>query len=102
MNIIKMNKKNKPSMFSSAFYNNPDNRAIIYQIIALISIFIFTYFVLNNMFINIDWQHVPHYLHLTAWKAAAYYCIYDSCANKYDHIAKTCLAVDNWRIWDTK
>jgi hypothetical protein len=56
----------------------------------------------HNMFINIDWQHVPHYLHLTAWKAAAYYCIYDSCANKYDHIAKTCLAVDNWRIWDTK
>jgi len=49
-----MSKKNKPSIFSSAFYNNPENRAIIYQIIALVSIFIFTYFILNNMFINIE------------------------------------------------
>ncbi len=49
-----MNKQNKPSMFSSAFYNNPENRAIIYQIIALLSIGLFTYFVINNMFINIE------------------------------------------------
>ena len=49
-----MNKRTKPSVFSSAFYNNPENRAVIYQIIALIAIFIFTYFVLNNMFINIE------------------------------------------------
>ena len=37
-----------------AFYNNPENRAIIYQIIALVLIFIVTYFVINNMFINIE------------------------------------------------
>ncbi len=49
-----MNKKNKPPMLSSAFYNNPENRAIIYQIMALAAIFLFTYFVLNNMFINIE------------------------------------------------
>lgn len=49
-----MNKQNKPSLFSSAFYNNPENRAIIYQIIALLSIGLFTYFVINNMFINIE------------------------------------------------
>ena len=48
------NKNNKPSMFSSAFYNNPENRAIIYQVLALVAIFSFTYFVLNNMFINIE------------------------------------------------
>lgn len=41
-------------MFSSAFYNNPENRAIIYQVLALVAIFSFTYFVLNNMFINIE------------------------------------------------
>lgn len=49
-----MNNKNKPSMFSSAFYNNPENRSIIYQVLALVAIFSFTYFVLNNMFINIE------------------------------------------------
>jgi len=49
-----MNKQNKPSLFSSAFYNNPENRAIIYQIIALLTIGLFTYFVINNMFINIE------------------------------------------------
>lgn len=37
-----------------AFYNNPDNRAIIYQVLALAGIFIFTYFILNNMFENIE------------------------------------------------
>ena len=37
-----------------AFYNNPDNRAIIYQILALVLIFFITYFVINNMFINIE------------------------------------------------
>ncbi|APW64784.1 amino acid ABC transporter permease [Poseidonibacter parvus] len=37
-----------------AFYNNPENRAIIYQVLALAGIFIFTYFILNNMFENIE------------------------------------------------
>ena len=49
-----MSNKTKPSIFSSAFYNNPENRAIIYQILALVAIFSFTYFVLNNMFTNIE------------------------------------------------
>ncbi len=37
-----------------AFYNNPENRAIIYQVLALVLIFFVAYFVLNNMFINIE------------------------------------------------
>ena len=37
-----------------AFYNNPENRAIIYQVLALGLIFFLTYFVINNMFINIE------------------------------------------------
>ncbi len=49
-----MTKHKKTPKSSVAFYNNPDNRAIIYQIIALISIGIFTYYILNNMFINIE------------------------------------------------
>jgi general L-amino acid transport system permease protein len=49
-----MNKQNKSSIFSATFYNNPENRAIIYQIIALAAIFMFTYFVINNMFTNIE------------------------------------------------
>ena len=48
---MKKHKKVQPQV---AFYNNPDNRAIIYQIIALFLIFLFTYFILNNMFINIE------------------------------------------------
>lgn len=47
------NNKKKPKS-SVAFYNNPENRAIIYQVLALLGIFIFTYFILNNMFINIE------------------------------------------------
>ena len=46
-----MKKQKNPSV---AFYNNPDNRAVIYQILALVSIFIFSYFILNNMFENIE------------------------------------------------
>lgn len=49
-----MNKQNKPALFSAAFFNHPENRAVIYQLIALIAIFIFTYFILNNMFTNIE------------------------------------------------
>ncbi|MBS9782232.1 MAG: amino acid ABC transporter permease [Arcobacter sp.] len=37
-----------------AFYNKPENRAIIYQILALGAIALFTYFILNNLFINIE------------------------------------------------
>ncbi|WP_084593215.1 amino acid ABC transporter permease [Halarcobacter anaerophilus] len=49
--MTKYKRKAQPSV---AFYNNPENRAIIYQIVALAAIFLFTYFVLNNMFINIE------------------------------------------------
>ncbi len=49
-----MKKHKKARQAEVAFYNNPDNRAIIYQILALILIFFVTYFVLNNMFINIE------------------------------------------------
>ena len=47
-------KKNRKAQPQVAFYNNPENRAIIYQILALVLIFIVTYFVINNMFINIE------------------------------------------------
>ncbi len=56
----------------------------------------------HNKSIHLGCQLLPHYLHTAALMAATGYAIYDSCANKYEHIAKTCLAVDNWRIWDTK
>jgi general L-amino acid transport system permease protein len=37
-----------------AFYNNPEIRAIIYQVLALAAILLFTYYVLHNMFVNIE------------------------------------------------
>ncbi|RXJ68930.1 amino acid ABC transporter permease [Halarcobacter ebronensis] len=49
-----MTKHKKKPQASVAFYNNPENRALIYQVIVLLAIFLFTYFVLNNMFINIE------------------------------------------------
>lgn len=49
-----MTKHKKKPQTSVAFYNNPENRAIIYQVLALAGIFLFTYFVLNNMFTNIE------------------------------------------------
>ncbi|RXK04153.1 amino acid ABC transporter permease [Halarcobacter bivalviorum] len=49
-----MKKYKKEPQENVAFYNNPEKRAIIYQILALAAIFIFTYFILNNMFVNIE------------------------------------------------
>jgi len=49
-----MSENKKTDKSSVAFYNNPDNRAIIYQIIALIAIGLFSYYILNNMFSNIE------------------------------------------------
>ncbi|KAB7888006.1 amino acid ABC transporter permease [Poseidonibacter ostreae] len=49
-----MNKHKRAKQPQVAFYNNPENRAIIYQIVALVLIFFVTYFVINNMFINIE------------------------------------------------
>lgn len=49
-----MTKHKKKPQAAVAFYNNPETRAIIYQILALVAIFAFTYFVLHNMFINIE------------------------------------------------
>ena len=47
-------KEHKKTVKDVAFYNNPKIRAIIYQVIALIAIFLFTYYVLHNMFVNIE------------------------------------------------
>ncbi|RXJ99301.1 amino acid ABC transporter permease [Arcobacter sp. CECT 8986] len=47
-------KNRKKPQSNVAFYNNPEKRAIIYQVLALAGIFLFTYFILNNMFINIE------------------------------------------------
>jgi len=49
-----MNKKTRPSETSVAFYNNPENRAVIYQVLALASIAFLVYFVIGNMFENIE------------------------------------------------
>lgn len=49
-----MNKHKRAKQSGVAFYNNPDNRAIIYQILALVLIFFLAYFILNNMFTNIE------------------------------------------------
>lgn len=34
--------------------NNPDNRAVIYQVLALLLVFVFAYYFTNNMFENIE------------------------------------------------
>ena len=49
-----MKEHKKISKSHVAFYNNPQIRAIIYQVLALFAIFLFTYYVLNNMFTNIE------------------------------------------------
>ena len=49
-----MKEHKKKAQDSVAFYNNPDNRAIIYQVIAILVIAVFTYFILDNMFTNIE------------------------------------------------
>jgi general L-amino acid transport system permease protein len=47
-------KEHKKTVKDVAFYNNPKTRAILYQVVALIAIFLFTYYVLHNMFVNIE------------------------------------------------
>ncbi|MDC0932229.1 amino acid ABC transporter permease [Arcobacteraceae bacterium] len=49
-----MIKHNKTSKSTVAFYNNPKIRAIIYQVLTLVLIAMVTYFILNNMFTNIE------------------------------------------------
>jgi len=49
-----MKKHKKTSKSSIAFYNNPQTRAIIYQMMALLTIALFAYYILNNMFVNIE------------------------------------------------
>ncbi len=46
--------------------------------------------------------NLPNFIYPTLAVSVMAYSFYDECANKYDHIAKTCLDVDNWRIWDIK
>ena len=49
-----MEKNTKTSLFSKGFYNNPENRAVIYQIITLVIVVILAYYFANNMFANIE------------------------------------------------
>ena len=49
-----MKNKNKTSLFSKGFFNNPENRAVIYQVLVLaLVIFTFNYFI-GNMFDNVE------------------------------------------------
>ena len=44
---------NKPASKSAGFFNNPQNRAIIYQVSALLFVMFLAYYFTNNMFDNI-------------------------------------------------
>jgi general L-amino acid transport system permease protein len=48
-----MKTKMKTSLFSKGFYNNPENRAVMYQVLALISVVLLAMYFANNMFENI-------------------------------------------------
>jgi general L-amino acid transport system permease protein len=49
-----MKNKNKTSLFSKGFFNNPENRAVLYQVITLAFVVLaFTYFI-GNMFANVE------------------------------------------------
>lgn len=49
-----MSKHKKISKTNVSFYNKPENRAIIYQAIALLAIALFSYFIIHNLFTNIE------------------------------------------------
>lgn len=49
-----MKNDKKLSIFSAAYYNNPEKRAVIYQILSVILICFFTYYIVDNMFSNIE------------------------------------------------
>jgi general L-amino acid transport system permease protein len=49
-----MNKTQPPAPSSNGFLNNPQNRAIIYQVVALLLVILVAYYFMNNMFDNIE------------------------------------------------
>lgn len=49
-----MNKKEPKEPASNGFLNNPQNRAIIYQIMALLAVAFLAYYFMNNMFANVE------------------------------------------------
>jgi general L-amino acid transport system permease protein len=49
-----MNKTQLSPPSSNGFLNNPQNRAIIYQVVALLFVIFLAYYFINNMFDNID------------------------------------------------
>ncbi|WP_193755506.1 amino acid ABC transporter permease [Psychromonas sp. psych-6C06] len=49
-----MNKTQLPESTGNGFLNNPQNRAIIYQVIALLFVIFLAYYFTNNMFENVE------------------------------------------------
>lgn len=49
-----MNKTKLPESTSSGFLNNPRNRAVIYQLVALLFVIFLAYYFTNNMFENVE------------------------------------------------
>ena len=49
-----MNKTQLPAPSSNGFLNNPQNRAIIYQVVALLFVVFLAYYFMNNMFANVE------------------------------------------------
>ncbi|GLS89725.1 hypothetical protein GCM10007916_07920 [Psychromonas marina] len=49
-----MNKTKLPEPTSNGFLNNPQNRAIIYQVAALLFVVFLAYYFTNNMFENVE------------------------------------------------
>ena len=45
-----MKKNKKTSLFSKGFFNNPENRAVIYQILTLALVVLTVNYFLGNMF----------------------------------------------------
>ena len=49
-----MNKTQLPPPSNAGFLNNPRNRAIIYQVAALLFVLFLAYYFANNMFDNVE------------------------------------------------
>lgn len=49
-----MNKIKSSELNSNGFLNNPQNRAIIYQVVALLFVLFLAYYFMNNMFANVE------------------------------------------------
>ncbi len=49
-----MKNKNKTSLFSKGFFNNPENRAVLYQVVTLAIVVLAVMYFLGNMFENVE------------------------------------------------